>query len=706
MNRLESRLAVVALVVLALPALLPVAEACAAIPCGRIYPIILIQTELKPGSVHDLPAASGLELDAVLVFTFDAAKDGYTPTLPNEPVTVTFEFPRKPQWVDMVVEPARIDVPVNDPTRFAPDVSDPAMPKLVFSFSVPIKISANLIGQPILRDGYDYQKLLVFAKSSESGIFQAGYGIKEIRVAPEGALHESDVAGLRDVYASVPLPASFPLAEQTRAFAGATVTFAPPATAAFWQPQPFQMRVDPAPAGRMMAAVHDEAGHLVAQTGLLDAASGVAAFNVTLVRPGLHTATLTLLPDAGTVAPPLTYAFDFLAGDVAVEGVEFPKAMSVAVSETVPLPAANRGQEAQDALNQFQRDVPFYAFDTAQGVLVTVSLPGAVAAAPLPGAANLVFSLLDPDGEMLQTATVDPSLPANGFRVGSVPIEGWYTLRIEGVGVPGVSRYDARIDVGYGTPPTERNLADGVADETNALLPRAGVNLTLPLDDVRVWLPSPFTPAFGEAGGVLHAVTVTDANGTLVQATRLRAGELTLTPPAPGLYRAFVHVQPAPGSLFSPTVGAFSFVVGAGETTVADRFSLADAFEIPAATGETLLGIYALPRADSGNAKIGGEGIQTRILGPDGATEAAGDGSSSGETRYVLTLAPGPSPGGSGTLEAAFDYASPVILVGPPLDGLAAASSGGLPVPGLAVGLLLGVGGLVAVGYAFLRRRA
>lgn len=706
MNRLESRLAVVVLVVLALPAFAPVAEACAAIPCGRIYPIILIQTELKPGSVHDLPAGAGLSLDAVLVFTFDAAKDGYTPTLPNEPITVAFEFPRKPQWVDMAVEPARIDIPVNDPTRFAPDASDPAAPKLVFTFSVPIQISATLVGQPILRDGYDYQKLLVFAKSSESGIFQSGYGIKEIRVAPEGALHESDVAGLRDVYTAVPLPATFPLAEQTRSFAGATVTFAPPAAAAFWLPQPLEMRVDPAPKGRMMAAVHDEEGNLVAQTGLLDAASGRAAFNATLVRPGLHTATLTLLPDAGTDAPPLTYAFDFVAGDVGVEGVEFPKAMAVSVSETVPLPAASRGAEPQDALAQFQRDVPFYAFDTAQGVLVTVSLPGAVAAAPLPGAANLVFSLLDPEGNLLQTATVDPSIPSNGFRVGSVPAEGWYTLRIEGVGIPGTSRYDARIDVGYGTAPTARNHADGVADETSPLLPRAGVNLTLPLEGVRVWTPSPFTPAFGEQDGVLHAVTVVDANGTLVQATRLRAGELSFTPPAPGLYRAFVHVQPEPGVLFPPTVGAFSFLAGAGETTIADRFSLADTYELPRAAGPTLLGIYALPRVDSSGVKMGGAGIETRLAGPDGTGDASGEGSSGAETRYLLSYAPGPSPGGKATLDAALDYATPVVLVGPPLDGLTTASSGGLPIPGLAIGLLLGVGGAAAVGYAFIRRRA
>lgn len=693
------RVVVAVLALLLLPlALAPAASACTssvgavAIPCGRIYPIILVQTDAKPGTLYDLPAAAPLVVDATVTFTFDAAKDGYTATMPNEPVTISFEFPRKPQWVELAVDPPRIDVPVNDPTYFTPDGSDPANPKLVYTYTVPVKISVTLLGQAILKDGLDYHKLLVFAKSTESGIFQSGYGIKELRVVPEGALHEADVAGTRDVYVASPLPAQSPLEGVSRTFAGMIVTLAPPPSVAWWQPQPFELSVDPAPAGRMQAAVHDEQGHLVAQSPLLDASTGVAKLNVTLLRPGLHTATLTLLPEAGTDAPPMTYALDFTVGDLAVEGVQFPKTMLVAVSDEVPLPAGNRGgEDPRDALTQFERDVPFFAFDTAQSVTVALSLtspmPGVV-----PGAANLQFSVLDPDGELLQTASVDPANPVKGYRIGSVPVEGWYTLRIQGAGLPVGGRYDAAVEVNYVQPAQARNRADGVPDPTPALLGMAGRNLSLPVDALRVWEPAALTPAYEGVGTFQHAVTIVDENGTLVQATRLRAGEGAFAAPWPGTFRAFVHVQPVtPGAPFSPLVRAFTFTVGANEVHVGQTFALEDSFETPVAADATRMGIYALPR-DAGEPQAETEALAVATLDEAGV-------------KYLAASTLGPTRGEPAGFRAQVDYASPVTLTGPTTAPQGTAQ-GGLPIPGVAVGLGLAVIGAAAVAVALLRRKA
>ena len=696
------RVPLVLLLLLAAPLVAPPASACAAIPCGRIYPLILIQTEQKTGTLHDLASGAPLTVAATVTYTFDAAKDGYTPIAPNEPITISFEFPRKPGWAEIAVEPARIDVPVNDPTKFSADPADPANPKLVFTHTVPITVTVQLTGQAVLKDGFDYHKLLVFAKSSESGIFQSGYGIKEIRVVPEGALHEADVAGTRDVYATVPLPADVALEGATRSFGGTTVTLAPPARAAWWQPQPFELRVDPAPQGKLLAAVHDETGALVAQSALLDGAEGVAAFNVTLVRPGLHTATLTVLPDGGAAALPVTYALDFRAGDLSAEGFEFPKTMLVALSEAFPAPVGSPGgDDPRDALTQFERDVPFYAFETAQSVTVGVGVKGAAPTPLVGGPGNLQFSVLDPEGKLLQTSSVDPANPTKGFRIGSVPAEGWYTLRISGIGSPIAGAYDAAVEVNYVQPPKARNRADGAPDATADLLGSAGVNLSLPLADLKVWEPSPFAPAFGDHAP-LHAVTVTDANGSLVQATRLREGDATFTPPWPGTYRAFVHVQPATGATpFSPLVRAFTFTVGEGQTTVAQTYAVEDAYTLPTATGASVLGVYALPRVDGGKVAPGGEGVKVDAVGEDGA---AAEGTSSAEPRYLLVSTTGPTRGEPASMTATADFPAPVTLTGPSpaAQGQPKAAS----IPGVAVAIVLAVLGAAAVGVALVRRRA
>ena len=678
---------------------LPGASANAAIPCGRIYPLILITTEAKTGTLYDLDRGAPLVVDALLTFTFDAAKDGYTPAAPNEPITISFEFPRKPAWAEMAVEPARVDVPVNDPTKFKADPADPANPKLTFEFSVPIQVAITLTGQPVLKDGLDYHKLLVFAKSSESGIFQSGYGIKEFRVVPEGALHEADVAGTRDVYVATPLPADVALSPVTRSFGGATVTLTPPAKTLWWQPQPFEFRIEPAPAGKLVAAVHDEAGDLVAQSPVLDAAGGTVALNVTLVRPGLHTATLTVLPDAGTRGLPVTHALDFRAGDLSVEGVQFPKLMLVAVSEPIPAPVGSPGATPQDALVQFERDVPFYAFDTAQGVTVAVSVRGSVPV-PVGGAGNLQFSVLDPDGKLLQTSSVDPANPAKSFRIGSVPAEGWYTLRVSGIGAPVGAAFDAAVEVTYVQAPQARNRADGLPDPTPDTLGRGGLNLTLPVDGLQVWAPGALTPQYADLP-FLHATTVTDADGALVQATRLREGAATFSPPWPGAYRAFVHVQPMPGGQpFSPLVRAFTFTVGEGQTTVAQTFSVEDAYALPTAAGASVMGVYALPRVDGGRLAPDASGLAVQSVGGDGAPA---EGTSSADPRWLLVSTAGPTRGEDATFAATAEFPAPVTLTGPSPVGAQGAK--GASIPGLAVGLVLAALGVVAVGAALLRRR-
>lgn len=658
------------------PLLAPAAQACASVPCGRIYPSIVMTLGDGQGpKVFDAKLGVPVTIEATLTYRFDMQQDGYTATAPNEPILISFEYPRKPQWVDLKVEPESLTVPVNDP-RFIQPKPDPNALEANYVWTTPITITATVQDQAILKDGYDFAKLLVFAKSTESGLYQSGYGIKEVRLRPEGALHESEVAGLRDVFTASPLP-PLDLQPVEATVAGITATLTPPDAPQFWVPATWVAKLTPAPTGQAFLAMHDEAGNLVATAGPMPAASDLK-LNATLAKPGLHTVTVTLLPDAGTRTPPVTIPLDLVAGVLDAEGWQFGKAYLVQTS--APIPAPNANPNPRDAFAQWERDVPFFAFDNAQSVNVQVTLTQ-------PTLATASFTVVDPDGKLLLQSSVDPQYPQKTQRLGSVPSEGWYVLRLRGAGSPVASMWDARIEVAYATPPQARNHADALPDPTGGLLAVGARNLTLPLDDLGVWTASDVTPTLDRANGMTYALTITDAEGALAYASGARTGAASFTPPAPGVYRAFLYGQAAtPGEPFSPLVRAFTFTVGAGETVTATTFPLTDAPLARTSPTEGLLALYALPKNEGGAGEPKATGGRAVI-----------------EDGLLAVYATNAGPQRTVPVELDLAYAQPQTLVGP--DALGASSSkGDLPVPGFAAGALLIVAGLVAIGVALVRR--
>lgn len=702
MVRQRSFFVLALLVAPALLAFAPTAEACsaAAVPCGRIYPQIYMRIA-DQAPVYDLASAAPLVLEAELEFKFDMMNEGYTVPSPNEPVVVSFEFPRKPKWAEIAVEPERITIPVHDPTFIQADPTAQP-PSAWFVYTTTIQITATLTGQAILRDGFDYHKLLVFAKSSESGLYQSGYGIKEIRVAPEGALHESDVAGSRDVFTPSPLPAAAVQAGEATV-AGVTVSVAPQGEAKFWEPTRFDVAVSPAFLGDLLVAMHDEWGNLVAQSPLLDASSGAATFTATLAKPGLHTATVTLIPYDGG-APTLTVPVDFQAGALDADGFEYLKAYAVASSETFILPIAN----SADPLAQFERDIPFFAFDTAQSVTASVTLVTPNLAEAGRSAGNIQFSVHDPEGNLLNQASVDPTVPSKSYRIGSLPMDGWYTLRLKGVGAPVLSGYDARVEVAYATPKQERNHADGVADATATVLGLGGRNVTLAADALQVWAPGDVTPVIDGADAARYSVTIYDEDGRLAYASGWRdaAASATFTPPVAGTYRAFVHAEPfAPATSFSPVVRAFTFGVGNDTLTTATTFEVADVFDLtlaPATPG--VVGMFALPRANAtGAADFAPEGVTLRFLDADGNDLGDTAPALSGEYVLAQVLASRQTAAASttGSVAGTVAYAAPVTLGNAATD---TPPGEDVSIPALPVALVLLVAGLAAVGVALVRR--
>ncbi|MEA3199326.1 MAG: hypothetical protein QOE90_754 [Thermoplasmata archaeon] len=676
-----------------LASLVPAASACATsgvslggVPCGRIYPVITI-TSAGP-SMTNLTANKTVQIHAKVDWSFRMLGDGYAPVAPTDPIQITFEFPRKPAWVDMKVQPDALTVNTQNPTSVQPDPTNAAGPEAMYDQQFDVTVSITLVDRAVLRDGYDYAKLLVFAKSSENSLYQSGYGIKEFRVAPENPLHDGDLTP--DVYAVTPV-ANFTAAPATGQAAGEKVTLTPPAKTSFWVPQVFSAQIDPAPAGKVVAALHDEAGDLVYATQPMDAAGGKVQFTATLARPGLTTATFTLLPDAKGATPPVTIPVSFVAGDVKPEGFSFPKDYAVVDQGLVPAPGGSA--DALNALNQFQRDVPFFVFDSAQAVTATLTLetPGQSLDR---GAASLNMQLLDPEGKVLQTASVDPvQTPSKPLRVGSVPVEGWYTIRVQGAGVPAGSAWDTKIEVAYATAPQTRNHADGAPDWTAQTLTGAGHNVTLPFAALAPWKPGDVTPKLEGMANARYDITVFGPQGALAYASGLRGGTASFSAPEAGVYRAFVYVEPTlPGLAFSPTVRAFTFGVGANTTTVAQTYEIHDALEIPQAPAGAIVGVYAFPAA-------AGAPAPTLTLASDqpGVTLTTETQDANGTKVYVVH-ATNPGPAATGAATAKLQFAAAQTLVGPLALAGAPAGKG---VAGLGVAAtLLALLGAAAVGIA------
>ncbi len=679
----------------------PPAGAACSIPCGYIYPLIIIAVE-NGGDVRPLAPGRPLTVPATLTFRFDVMNEGFTIPNPNEPIILTFEFPRKPDWVDVAVEPARMEIPIQ-PQYIQPDATDPSNLKAYYVYTTEISIAIALTGQAVLKDGYEFAKLLVFAKSSESGLYKAGYGIKEFKVAPEGALHESDLAPeAPKVVVDLP-PAR--LAPATLASPGLSVTLTPPAEeVAAWQPATFALQVADGAGSPMDAIVSatllDESGAVAYNSGPRKASGGALALNVTLPGPGRHTLATMVEPAVGADATfvPRVVPFPIVVGPDSGDAVRMPREFVAAWHEVV---TDVRGNHEEPAF-QFEKVMPFPAAPASSGVGVTIALRSAAAPALPTGPGNLAVTMYDPEGAVLMQGTVDAANPTKSFPVGALPGSGWFELRVAGVGVPDVTAFDVRITVNYDDHPIVDRVTDGTLDDTTGSTRLGRVNATLDVADGTPFL-APWTPAVLSAqlerdakpftATVQYAMTAAAAgtpgasgagfaDGTIAYASGLREGAGafggSFTPPAPGRYAAFLHVAPSgPGPAFEPFTIARAFTVGdptAPEIPAFESLTMSDEghYRGPLPT-ETPLAEYLLPAgvADAG-ATVTLNGGPTSAIGASSASFAIVDAEGrsadlgAGGPRWLRAIAKSVEPFPVVVTEATFAPASPLDAVANP----------------------------------------
>lgn len=182
--------------------------AAAAIPCGPIPVIVTMQ--LGDTKNLEFPESGEIALEGKLVYYFDVDNDGYGHDQTNKPV-VTFSTPRGVPWVDISVEPAEVQIPVDDPTYISQtDPNDPG--QYHYEYTHPITVTLTKNADPTaeeleehIRAGDQY-RVLVAAMSTGSQVnaggttygHMEGYGVKDIRISASSASDDDDGAGQSD----------------------------------------------------------------------------------------------------------------------------------------------------------------------------------------------------------------------------------------------------------------------------------------------------------------------------------------------------------------------------------------------------------------------------------------------------------------------------------------------------------------------------
>lgn len=686
------------------------APACG-VPCGYIYPLILLTVEGK-NEPRALAAGESLTIPATITYRFDVVNEGFTVPDPQQPIVITFEYPKKPEWATLSVEPAQIEVPIQ-PQYIQPDASDPQNLQGQYVFVTDIAITVAAPGQAVLADGFDYAKLLVFAKSTESGLYKAGYGIKELRMQPEGAVHASELASAPARVVADVAPATFE-ASTLRA-PGVTLTLTPPAGPVLaWESAEFELVAeasapDALPLG-IVATLLDESGVAHYSTGLRTPQDGRLALSLTLPGVGMHTLAVLVAPPPGGVAALATQAFAFpllVAPPAGADAVRMPEAFVAGFSELV-----TGASGSAEPLAQFTKDLAFPVLPGSSGATVALALR-TDGAPPLPtGPGSVSFQLLDPEGAVVLQGGADSANAAREYDAGALPGQGLYRLRVSGAGVPFVTAFDAMVTVSYDDPPVADVAQDGVADAVLSPVAIGAVSVTIAQPDaIAPWVAAPlaFSLAGFDGAAVSYSATIVDSAGALVYSSHFRVGDpvgfaVPFLAPAPGDYTALLFVQPGSSGVrgFEGTVLAFPLRAGtpdAATTTLPATLELADAGTV-AAHSSTSVAMQQRVRVLDGASPIAvsvgalprpGGAILVRALDADGnvAAEASGaqaslDGLAPGE--YVVQVVI--DTAGETAFEAALSasYATPPVLENPLFPaGEAPAPRSFLPAPASAL---------------------
>lgn len=708
------------------------------VPCGYIYPLILIEPK-ESQEARTLPSdGSPVEVEATLTWTFDITNEGFTMNNPTEPIEVTFEFPRKPSWAGMSVEPSKFQVPISP--QFIQPEGDASNPSAQYVYTRDITITMSQKSQATLRPGEDVADLLVFAKSSESGLYKPSYGIKEFHADPEGAVVKE--AGQDEVdAAAVP---SFPVDDATRGLGPVDVTLEGASSANVFEPAAVQAQVaagDAAVPSQVSMSLVDESGTLLYATGPRHSQNGAVAANLTFPEPGAYRVLVTASPaeEADVSWTPGTVAFPVDVPRPEAGAVQLSNQYTARYHEVVSEFHAEPG----DPAGQYEKHIPVPVYEDANGANLLFELTADNPAASSPtGPANLNVEFLSPSGGVVAKGTFDPANPTLRMPVNALPGPGLYQIHVfgqggDGRGLAGAS-YDVQVSTSYDGAPVVEETGDGTLDAPGRAS-HGGIAVETKHDHHDPWTPQevsiPVTKdSGGEAVDAEAHLTVLTEDGHRVASTGwtdVSDGTLdaSVTFPTVGRHMAAVHVRTAPGNgtHVQPTTLASTLHVGGhGEATVTlpDTYQVEQSVTVPGGHGPEnphvrSVPVLVEPGASSLEATVSAEGgpaesYSLSIVGSDGSAvaeaetgggeaTATADGPDPG--RYQVVVEAQAPDGGAYDLSVSAPYEEPVSVENPLFAGAAdeagTSSEGGNLTPATPAAALAA---LLAAGLVLRRR--
>lgn len=153
-------------------------------PCGEINPRIVFEFPDLGDKPIELSEGESKTFEGEVVYWTDTDDEGHAPRDPSQDIVIRFSFPQLPSWASMKVEPNEVTVPVNTCPDCFKTAADGTRPTAHYEYREPITLTVTAKEAPQATTGYDYGKLQLFAKSTESAIYNPGYGIREVRVNP------------------------------------------------------------------------------------------------------------------------------------------------------------------------------------------------------------------------------------------------------------------------------------------------------------------------------------------------------------------------------------------------------------------------------------------------------------------------------------------------------------------------------------------
>lgn len=713
------------------------------VPCGYIYPLIIIEPK-ESQDARTLPSdGSPVEVEATLTWTFDITNEGFTLSNPTEPIEVTFEFPRKPSWAGMSVEPTKFEVPVTP--QYIEPAGDTSNPRAEYVYTRDITITMSQKDQATLRPGEDLADLLVFAKSSESGLYKPSYGIKEFQADPEDAVVRE--AGADDVDAAeVP---SFAVEDATRGLGPVDVALQGAESANVFEPTQVQAQVtgpdgDGGVPSEVSLSLVDEAGDLLYATGPRHTQNGAVSTNLTFPEPGAYRVLVTASPGDGADVSwtPGTVAYPVDVPRPEGDAVELSNQYTARYHEVVSEVHAEPGDPAR----QYEKHIPVPIYDGVNGANLLFELTTDNPAATAPsGPANLNVELLSPSDGVVAKDAFDPANPTLRMPVNALPGEGLYQIHVFGQGAAAEdlagAAYDVEVSTSYDGAPVLSETGDGVLDPPGRT-DHGGIAVETQHEHYEPWTPQDVTiPVTAEGGddsvdAEAHLTVLTNDGHRVVSTGWQDVSDGTLeasvTFPEPGRHLAAVHVRTpmGNGTQVQPTTLATPLHVGGhqeAEVTLPDTYRAEHQVSVPAGSGpddphHDSVPVTVLPGAASLEATISADGgpadaYRLSVLGPDGSALDE-DETSGGEAtvaaedpepgRYQVVVEAGSPAGGAYDLSVTAPYEEAVSVENPLFAEAAGAgddpgaSDGGNIVPAApAAGLVA----LLAAGLALRGRR-